>query len=159
VTVDVSNETGGDTFVDWAVVGDGPGSGPGAETGWVEISPPPPSALETTLMDAAGPAGVAGAGPAEHNIGAVATVWGTWGDKEALLWVAEPPLGSVWADRDAVDLGGVPGTTAEDSSGNLGVVFTCGGLTYSVQVRDPAAGTTDLPGAVELATAMAHAAC
>ncbi len=66
----------------------------------------------------------------------------------------------MWADRDAVDLGGVPGTTAEDSSGNLGVVFTCGDLTYSVQVRDPAAsGTTDLPAAVELATAMAHAAC
>ncbi len=160
VSVDVSNETGGDTFAEWTVVGDGPGSGPGAETGWVAVTPPPPSALETTLVDVATQAGVADAGPAEHNFGLTATVWGTWGDKEALLWVAEPPLGSVWADRDAVDLGGVPGTTAEDSSGNLGVVFTCGDLTYSVQVLDPAAsGTADLPAAVELATAMARSAC
>lgn len=160
VDVDVSNETGGDTFAQWTVTSDRDGSRPGAESGWTPVGPPPPSARETALLDAAARAGVTDAGPAEHNIGDTATVSGTWQGREALLWIMGPSIGSVWTVRDPIDLDGVPGSSAEDSAGRLGVQFTCGGVTYAVQVHDPAdPQTTDLPAAVDLATAMARAAC
>ncbi|MCB2177522.1 MAG: hypothetical protein KQH57_17065 [Actinomycetales bacterium] len=160
VTVDVSNETGGDTFADWTVTSDQDGSGPGAESGWVAVEPPPASARETTLVDVATRAGVENAGPAERNVGDVANVWGLWHGQEALLQVHGPSTGSAWTAREPVDLGAVPGTVAADSDGGLGVEFSCGELTYSVQVTDAAdLQSTDLPAAVELATAMAGAAC
>lgn len=160
VDVDVSNETGGDTFAQWTVTSDRDGSKPGAETGWTPVEPPPPSARETALLDVAARAGVTDAGPAEHNVGDTATVSGSWQGQEALLWIMGPSTGSVWTVRDPVDLDGVPGSSAEDSAGRLGVQFACGGVTYAVQVQEPAdPQTTDLPAAVDLATAMAHAAC
>ncbi len=160
VTVEVSNETGGDTFADWTVTSDQDGSAPGVESGWVAVEPPPPSARETTLVDVATRAGVENAGPAERNLGDVANVWGVWHGQVALLQVHGPSTGSAWTARDPVDLGGVPGTVAADSDGGLGVEFSCGELTYSVQVTDAAdLLSTDLPAATELATAMAAAAC
>lgn len=105
-------------------------------------------------------AGIAETGPAEHNVGDTATVSDTWQGQDAFLWIMGPSTGSVWTVRDPVDLDGVPGTSAEDSTGGLGVQFGCGGVTYAVQVRDPARPqTTELAAAVDLATVMARAAC